>query len=506
MRSFSELFVGRDDCYGSYTIPTGSSPNGEKLAGRGRTTREPVTQELYDAHLKGGASLGIVPIRTDGTVMWFAIDVDTYDDEKLHKKLLKKIYKHNLSLVMTKSKSGGAHLWCFFTSPATAKDARDTAKIYLKKIGLPASTEIFPKQDRVSEKDVGSWINLPYFGDTRVCVKYDPVEDRIFEWDLEDFVTEANEAAVDPLDLNHTVEETTTKEEKSQVPPCIEVMQERKLADGDGRDNALFHVANYLKKAFPDDWEDLLGTWNANNCEPPLPFSDVMRIAQQNERSDYGYKCNDIPMSGICNAEMKKECLTRKFGIGSGPTGEEFKFGIDSIRKIESEVPVYWVSVDGSDPIKMDVDDLMTFPRFKRAVLSKINRVLPRVTPVQWESILQDAMENRLEEIDAPEMTGEAGIVLYLLLDWLGQQSQEDCVEDAKKGVPYYNDDKAYFRASDFILRVRKQYPQAKIQDIWSVLEKNDAKETTHGEGKDKYTLWCYPCPGLQVRKMGSGF
>jgi hypothetical protein len=501
MRTFSQLFVGREDCYGSYAAGA-FSPQGEKVKVRAKTTHEPPTQELYDAHLAGETPLGIVPIRPDGTVMWFAIDVDTYDDEKLHKELLKKVYKHSLPLVMTKSKSGGAHLWCFFTAPVTAKEARETAKIYLRKLGLPAGTEIFPKQDKVSEKDTGSWINLPYFGDTRPCVKYDPVEDTTFEWALvEDFVTEANELAVDPVDMRNSPD-VQEAEGESQAPPCIDRMEEEKVGEG-GRDEALFHTATYMKKAFPDNWQNKLGEWNQQNCEPPLPFEDIMRLAQQNERTDFGYGCKKAPMCNLCDRDL---CLTRKFGIGQGLTGEELGFHIDSIRKIESEVPVYWVSIDGSDAVKMMAEDLLSFPRFKKVIFaSKLNRVLSHVKPAQWNEYLESVMEG-VQPIKAPEMTGEAGIIIFILYDWLGQQHQEDKIEDAKTGIPYYSNGKAYFRAADLIQRVRKAYPQATLQNIWSVLESNNAEEETFGEGKDSYKLWMFPCPNLPIREMGSGF
>ncbi len=497
---FSELFVGRDDCYGSYTIPSGSSPNGEKLEGRARTTREPVTQELYDAHNAGDASLGIVPIRPDGTVMWFAIDVDTYDDDNLHKTLLKKVYKHNLPLVMTRSKSGGAHLWCFFTAPATAKEARDTAKIYLKKLGLPVGTEIFPKQDKVSERDVGNWINLPYFGKTRVCVAWDAETDTVVEYDLELFLVVANEAAVDPLDLAYTPEVRNAAEE-SDAPPCIDTMAEQKVYEG-GRDDAIFHVATYMKKAFPDDWSALTMQWNGDHCEPPLDYPDVMRIVAQNEKTDWGYGCNKAPMCTVCNKDL---CLTRKFGIGSGSTGEDLGFRIDHIKKIDSDIPVYWVTIDSADPIKMTSDDLLTYSRFKGVVFAKLNRVLPVVTKSQWEPYL-DAVMLGYQNVDAPEMTGEDGIILYILRDWLEGQSQDTKMADANAGIPYYKEGKAYFRASDLIMRVKHTYPQAKLQNIWSILEKHHAEEHHEGKGKDSYSLWMFPCSDLKVKKMGSGF
>ena len=491
MRTFSELFVGRDDCYGSYTLPAQSVPEGQKKAGRGRTMREPVTPQLYEDHLAGVASLGVVPIRTDNSVMWFAIDVDTYDNSDLHADLLRKVAANALPLVMTKSKSGGAHLWCFLTHPMKAKDARHVAKQYLQILGLPAVTEIFPKQDEVDEKNVGSWINLPYFGDTRIGVILD-TEGQVFDMahGVEQFVEEANDTAIDPTDLLHDAEEVHTVTDGSDAPPCIDVMEADGVPEG-GRDNTLTHVAVYLKKKFPDDWQEQLMEWNVNHCSPPLPHADVMRIASSSE-AGYYYLCKQSPMCNLCD---KKACLSRKFGVGGGDTGE-MPFVISSFRKINSEVPVFWIAIDDREEIRMRGEDLLNYNAFKQVVFNKLSMVLPIMSKVAWEKFLSSQMP-KLETQQAPKIVGETGIIIDVLSEFLKRRAQSIGLDKALSGSPYVNNGEVFFRSFDFLTVLKKEYAHIKAENVWAALHQHaDVTERTFGEGDDAYSLWVMPYIG----------
>src|SRR5690348_8343999 len=77
MKTFAQLFAGRTDHYGIYFVRE-KQANG-KQKGQGKTIHEPLTDEVWEAHLSGKRMLGIVPIREDGTVNWFAGDIDKYD-------------------------------------------------------------------------------------------------------------------------------------------------------------------------------------------------------------------------------------------------------------------------------------------------------------------------------------------------------------------------------------------------------------------------------------------
>ena len=141
---------------------------GEKRVAEGRrTAMEPLTLAHWQAHLAGEMGLGIVPCRLDATVVFGALDVDKYDIEDLHFSLPKRVDKLGLPIVITRSKSGGAHLWVFFCKPVPAKRAIAFLEWARDKLRLDKKTEIFPKQASVENMDAGSWINLPYFGGLR---------------------------------------------------------------------------------------------------------------------------------------------------------------------------------------------------------------------------------------------------------------------------------------------------------------------------------------------------
>ena len=80
------------------------------------------------------------------------------------------------------------------------------------------------------------------------------------------------------------------------------------------RNNGLFNVGVYLRKAFPDTWENELMQYNMVHFDPPLPLAEVNILVRQLNRKDYQYKCSDAPINEFCD---KDKCLTRKYGVGN---------------------------------------------------------------------------------------------------------------------------------------------------------------------------------------------
>ena len=62
--------------------------------GKSFIKREPVTDELWQKHLQGRDSLGIIPINDDNQCKWGCIDIDSYAGFD-HKKLVNKILVYN---------------------------------------------------------------------------------------------------------------------------------------------------------------------------------------------------------------------------------------------------------------------------------------------------------------------------------------------------------------------------------------------------------------------------
>ena len=58
---FKSIFAGLDRAHG-VTIVGESNGNGAKVKGKSFVKREPVTDELWQKHLEGVNSLGVIPI------------------------------------------------------------------------------------------------------------------------------------------------------------------------------------------------------------------------------------------------------------------------------------------------------------------------------------------------------------------------------------------------------------------------------------------------------------
>ena len=120
---FKKIFKGLERAHGCTKV---SDPvaDGVKLKGQSFVVRRPVTDELWEDHLKGTQSLGIIPINEDNQCVWGCVDIDSYAGFD-HKKLIDKIQLFKLPLIVCRSKSGGAHVFLFSEEPVAAESMRD---------------------------------------------------------------------------------------------------------------------------------------------------------------------------------------------------------------------------------------------------------------------------------------------------------------------------------------------------------------------------------------------
>lgn len=143
---FLALFVGSDEAHGIYNPQTAhKNPKSGKteIKGSAATLVGPATKELWQAHLRGEISLGIIPIRSDGTSYWGCIDVDDYTVNLAA--LVAKIERLKLPLVVCRSKSGGGHVFLFLAEPQPARAVQEVLRNLADELGL-SGCEIFPKQ------------------------------------------------------------------------------------------------------------------------------------------------------------------------------------------------------------------------------------------------------------------------------------------------------------------------------------------------------------------------
>ena len=256
--SFKSFFSGRNDVYVLF--------DGKNY----RTVKGTLTKEQYQQHLDGEISLGVIPITPEGNCRFGVIDDDSHKSDKSkpiqqydYKKLLKKIEILGLPLTVYKSKSGGAHIKLLLDKYYPA----DKVRKYLRKLAYQlcdGTPELFPKQDKLNLGESGSCINLPYHnGNTRVAID-----------------NEGN-----TLDVEKAMLYESSRWVKLEELKPYNLLSTKEFPDG--RNNKLFSAGNFLKKNFPDTWEDNIKEYN-KTFSIPLETKELEdTIISSINRKDY---------------------------------------------------------------------------------------------------------------------------------------------------------------------------------------------------------------------------
>ena len=128
-------------------------------------------------------------------------------------------------------------------------------------------------------------------------------------------------------------------------PPCLQILCKSKISEG-GRNNGLFNIGVYLRKAYPDSWESEILQYNMEYLSPPLLLPEVNVVAKQVARKDYAFKCSDAPINAHCNKDLCRIMQTRHRAAASGAT-------IANLRKYNSVPPVWFMDVNG-EPLELE--------------------------------------------------------------------------------------------------------------------------------------------------------
>jgi hypothetical protein len=437
MNRFKEIFTGLERAHG-VTFVDKKGVDGEKIKGKSFVKREAVTDDMWLRHLQGTEpSLGIIPINDENKCIWGCLDIDSYAGFD-HQKLINKIKLLKLPLVVFRSKSGGAHVFCFTTVPVTAQLMRDKLLSVSAVLGYGGS-EVFPKQVELkSEEDTGNFLNLPYFnGDD--TTRYAFLENGEAAGMAGFYgLYERNKLTPEALER---LEIKRPESEFSDGPPCIESLTQNKLTDG--RDRVIYQYIQYAKRKWPEDWQNRINQFNYKYFETPLDDKTIQDKIKFHGKKELGFKCNEEPMCNHCD---KKLCRSRKFGIG----GESIFPELSDLQKVELDEPYYWVNVDG-ERVKLDnIDCLMDQRLFRRTVTKQINKKPSRIKPNEFDKYV-DLLLAGVEIVKAPQGSS--------ILDQLQDHLEEFCTnrtaksttkEDILRGNVWTHEGKHYFIFSKF--------------------------------------------------------
>jgi hypothetical protein len=443
VQKFIDIFDGLAEAYGTFKIEKTSATG--KMQGKAAVVRESRTTVLWENHLKGKTGIGIIPINRDDECQWGCIDVDQYPLD--HKVLVQKIRKMKLPLVVCRSKSGGAHCFLFTKEFIEAKDMQKALQCMASALGYGES-EIFPKQIKLhlDRGDVGNFLNLPYFN-AEEGLRY-AIQDDGTSATLQEFF-ELYEEHVQTPEQVIALQVVKVKEKQllADGPPCLQILCTDKISEG-GRNNGLFNIGVYLRKAFPDSWESEILSYNMQYLDPPLPLNEVNIVAKQVQRKDYAYKCSDAPINAHCNKEL---CHTRKFGVGSAVQGAS----IGNLRKYNSTPPVWFMDVN-SEPLELDTEGLMNQSAFQKACMEQLNFMPRSVSKQVWESrisaLLTDMKDNESAIVEVSQDASIAGQFYDYLEEFCRHMQQAQDKEEILLRRPWTDEEinRTYFRLKDF--------------------------------------------------------
>lgn len=431
-----QLFDGNKDAHGTYHFGDSIRADG-KVKGHGVTHKLPVTPSLWKKHIEGQSQLGIVPITSDSTAKFGAIDIDDYTVNVVD--IIKKIIENNLPLVPCRSKSGGLHLYIFLTEHVPASLMQSRLKELASFIGY-GNAEIFPKQTKLLKErgDVGQWINMPYF-DADKTERYAYGLDG-GQLSMDDFIRYADKRRLSKVMLEKL--KVVVTEKLPEGPPCLQHLLTTGFPEGT-RNNGLFNLGVYAQKSNPDDWKTLVEKYNEEYLSPQLPPKEVLLIIGSLAKKEYNYSCQKQPICNFCNSSL---CRTKKYGVGLS-SGLPV---MGSLTKINTEPPKWFIDVDAGGRLELETDDLQNPVRFQKKCMDILNIMPPIIKREQWTIVISELLKS-VNVIEVPKEATTSGSMMLMLEEFCLNRSQEESGEGLLRGMVWFNNGYYHFRLQDFL-------------------------------------------------------
>jgi len=207
-----------------------------------------------------------------------------------------------------------------------------------------------------------------------------------------------------------------------------------------GRNNFLYNIGVYLKKAHPAEWENMLEDYNKEKyVNPPIKATEVIMVAKSLQKKDYDYKCGDQPICDFCQDKL---CYTRKFGKSGSPD-----IDITGIRKLDSDPPIYFVTADG-ETIECDDDTLHDPDKFSKLAMVTINKTLLSTNKMMWKKKLNKLFQEMDEPLKAPDDMRIDIILQNSLMEFLKRNGKT--IEDVLKRRAFSENGQSWFKFKDF--------------------------------------------------------
>ena len=449
-----------------------------------RWNYEPLTEEVYQAHLNGKLSIGIQPCNEDSEAKLGVIDVDPKDYDDFNKKFfIDVIQDYDLPLIPIESKSGGLHLCLFMDNFIDAKAVKSFLTNLLPLFKLKPSNEIFPKQTELTRDEEtgklkpGQFINLPYYGDKRRALNVDGTP---FELDKFLEVVEANLVSKGQLEIiTASIDKKIyegTDADLMDGPPCLADISKISNKEGfDGKDRFMYNYHVFAKMKYPDGWEQKVKNAPVKFFEErhANAWDDKILTAKLKswKRSDKGYTCTQSPLSDFCK---KGICVKKRFGVLAGSKGS-YPI-LTNLRKIEIfEEPEYEFDVTKPDGIAAATVfcrsiEHLNDQRKRRNAIAKAAGFLPPLIKGDEEQKVMEELYKTQKTIQPPIGTSpreKLHDVLHSKIN--GPRASNDAA--FKSGSVLIEGEYAFFKFEKFYDRLRSKDWKYKEEKTGRIME-----------------------------------
>lgn len=492
---FKKIFDGYELAYGQHG--NFEKSNSGKVNGKAQTILSELNDEVVKKHLDGsGNSLGIVPLKSNNKLKFGAIDIDikhpTNPLKHTIQEIEEKITALNLPLVACQSKSNGIHLYCFTKEEVDAKLLVKRLKEWASLIGY-GNCEIFPKQtSRIDQKDIGNWINLPYFdylNTNRFCVNNSK------KISIEEFFELAEIMKISSSELEDFKVEIID-EKYSDAPPCLQILSSVGIDEG-SRNNGLYDFAVYYKQKYPDNYADKVMEANYKYINPPLPKNEVEGIIKGVRKKEFFYRCNEYPIVQYCN---KTDCRNRKFGIGSCSVGSELN--IDNLTKyISSDGSVRWYAEYQGNRIKLSTNELMNQKFLILKMLDATNTIFAPIKQSEWLKKIEFLLKN-CEVYHDPVDASPKGQFKELLDSFLTSNTYAKKKSDLSKYSTYFDEKnkEMYFQSTSLFQYLKnKRFYFNSENEIWHWIKEFDGRNEQIKVKNKSMRVWIVPAPDFFI-------
>lgn len=429
VKRFMQLFRGRTDWYGHRDLQSGNTwsegardAGGKLIKVEGRITKPiPLDRHQYEEHLNGIKGLRIIPITPDGNVWMACIDIDKDDID--HVELARRIESFGFPMYVFVSKSHAAHVYIFFDGVGKPADGViKKLQEYALALGCERDypkAEIFPVQAQVDGDSQGNAINLPLWESE------DPIVGKMVD-------AQGNYYGLE--DALNKIEVWSSKRKLplplrtvgfNDGPPCLETLHSKGGFPAGQRNKGMYNVGVFMKKAFPEDWEERMEAYNKKFLSEPLNEKEMHDLMKSLRKKDYQYKCSDDPIASVCEREV---CKTRLYGIKTleeriAAEAERIPLPISELKKYNTEPAEYAMKVN-EVWVRLASKELMNYNLLRVHLLGAMNLVPPMMTQKHWEAKLNVLM-SKMEFIDMSEDCGNFKLALDMI-DNLVQNGRND--------------------------------------------------------------------------------